>query len=338
MSSEEVCETPDDVSLSSLRTTTGVPSISSYSSTKIGSGQASTVFRIRLQYADDSAAEDRPSSLILKSPTTNSETPRSGIFNSPHEREFRFYNEISPELLRTSTTALPKCYQAFLNATNGSCSLLLQDAGEQATKGNDIEGATIDQARLAIAELGRLHSPFLRKSAGSDALQDKARSLLQGANPLNGALFAQLFSGFKSRYGHIVLPEYMEVCSRLVAAFDQYTERAKANCVHGLIHGNYRLDNMLFAAKTVIEGRPESTAELAVTIVGWRYPTWGVLLGDVAYFFGCALQIDDRRVWTEELLQTYCDAVGEQDGDPLMPLEVATSDLRVQSFFGVTAW
>lgn len=334
MTSNEIGEPPNEQSLDLLRAVIGADSISSYSRAKISNGQGRSIFRIHLQYALDSA-ESEQSSVILKSVGTRSDSPQSESSHSLYEQEFRFNHQINPELLRTSTNAVPKCYHASLDPSSETGMLLLQDAGEQATKGNDIGGATVDQARLAMAELGRLHSSSLRKSAERDTLQGKASNWPGGISKLTGALIAQLFSDFKSRYGHIILPEYMEVCSRLVAAFDQYTERFKVKCMQGLIHGDYRLDNMLFAAKTVDEGRPESTAELAVTIVGWKYVTWAPLLSDVAYFFGCALQIDDRRAWTEELLQSYCDAVGEQDGDPLMPLDVATAELRVQSFFGV---
>ena len=46
------------------------------------------------------------------------------------------------------------------------------------------------------------------------------------------------------------------------------------------MHGDYRLDNMLF-------GRPGSLRDL--TVVDWQTVTWGPAMTDVAYFLGCAL-------------------------------------------------
>jgi len=47
------------------------------------------------------------------------------------------------------------------------------------------------------------------------------------------------------------------------------------------------------------------------------------------------LTTENRRLWSEELLQTYCDAAGEQNGDPLYPLDRCQADVRRQAFFGI---
>ena len=54
----------------------------------------------------------------------------------------------------------------------------------------------------------------------------------------------------------------------------------------GLVHGDYRLDNMLF-------GQPG--ADRALTVVDWQTVTWGPAMTDVAYFLGCALPSELRR-------------------------------------------
>ena len=67
---------------------------------------------------------------------------------------------------------------------------------------------------------------------------------------MNQALIAQLYAGFVERYGDGIAPAHREVCERLVASFDAYlAQEAAADRVHGLVHGDYRLDNMLFGSR-----------------------------------------------------------------------------------------
>ena len=83
---------------------------------------------------------------------------------------------------------------------------------------------------------------------------------------MNQAVIAQLFAGFAARYGDSIRPEQRLVCQRLVDGFDAYlAEEAGPDRVKGLVHGDYRLDNMLF-------GRPGSLREL--TVVDWQTVTW----------------------------------------------------------------
>jgi Ecdysteroid kinase-like family len=88
-----------------------------------------------------------------------------------------------------------------------------------------------------------------------------------------------------------------------------------------MIHGDFRLDNILLAI---------SSNELLV--VDWQTISYGAVLGDVAYFLGCALPIDVRRAHHDELIATYHSAL--TTGTPLSP-DRCHKDLRRQSFFGV---
>ena len=77
------------------------------------------------------------------------------------------------------------------------------------------------------------------------------------------------------------------MCERLVASFDGYlASEAAPQRLHGLVHGDYRLDNMLFG---------EPGADRPLTVVDWQTVTWGPAMTDVAYFLGCALPDELRR-------------------------------------------
>lgn len=137
-------------------------------------------------------------------------------------------------------------------------------------------------------------------------------------------MISGLFSGFIDRYGDAVSDEQRLVCQRLVDSFDAYAaEEAQPHRIKGLVHGDYRLDNMLF-------GRPGSRRDL--TVVDWQTVTWGPAMTDVAYFLGCALTTADRRAHYDDLLAAYYRGLGP---DPAISLEQVRDGVRRQSFFGV---
>jgi hypothetical protein len=114
------------------------------------------------------------------------------------------------------------------------------------------------------------------------------------------------------------------VCERLVGGFDEYlADEAVAGRIHGLVHGDYRLDNMLFGA---------AGADRPLTVVDWQTVTWGPAMTDLAYFLGCALPVTDRRTHYDALLDAYHAALG-----PDAPISLADvrDGVRRQSFFGV---
>ena len=67
---------------------------------------------------------------------------------------------------------------------------------------------------------------------------------LNQENVLGQALLTQLLPGFLERYGDRVAPEHQEVCRRFIASLDGWVADRRPPL--GLVHGDYRLDNMLF--------------------------------------------------------------------------------------------
>lgn len=339
-----MCKTVDDLSVQRLRNILTTPSLQSFTSTRIGTGQAGFVYRIRLTYAQEDSHDNNedqpllPASVILKLASPDADACRAGISLGLYEREVRFYTDIAPTLLAHATSSISRSHAAAFDVTTGACTILLSDAGDAAGTthvGNDIRGATITQARAAMDELGCIHAAFLRRAPELEAMQALSKAWLQRKSLLTGALFAQLWVEFKARYAACMATAHIAVCERYVATFDGFQELVGQTCVMGMIHGDYRMYNMLFSTPALQGDERQSVEENALTIVDWQTVTWGPLAGDVAYFLGCALTTENRRLWSEELLQTYCDAAGEQNGDPLYPLDKCQADVRRQGFFGI---
>jgi hypothetical protein len=303
-------ERPSDLTAAWLSDALDLP-VTDFTFERIGTGQMSECYRVELTRA---SGNDGPSSVVLKVAATDPASRQTGLALGLYEREVRFYTDVAPNL---GGGPVATCYSAGFDPGTGAFHLLLGDAAP-AVVGDELRGATIEQAMLALAELARLHAP-----AFGDASMAQADWLNRDA-PMNQGLIATLYAGFLDRYGDRIAPEHREVCERLVGSFDAYLEaESAADRLMGLVHGDYRLDNMLF-------GQPE--ADRPLTVVDWQTVTWGPAMTDVAYFLGCALPSDVRREHYDALLRAYHDALG---ADTRVSLADVRDGVRRQSFFGV---
>jgi hypothetical protein len=305
-----IIESPDDLTASWLSDKIGAgAAVTDFAVERIGTGQMSECYRVTLNYADDGS--DGPDSVVLKVAATDPVSRQTGLALGLYEREVCFYRDIAPGMVGP----VAPCYHAAVDTTTGVFDLLLGDAGP-AVVGDEIAGATTEQATLGVVELGRLHGPLLGDSALAEA------AWLNRESPLNQAMITPLYAGFVDRYGEQIAPNHRLVCERLVGAFDGYVE-AEAGQTRGLVHGDYRLDNMLFGT---------AEADRALTVVDWQTVSWGPALTDLAYFLGTALPAPDRREHYDALLRAYHEALGS--GAPISLAEVREG-VRRQSFFGV---
>jgi hypothetical protein len=305
----DVVERPSDLTAEWLTAALGVP-VSDFAFARIGTGQMSECYRVELSYAD---GDDGPNSVVLKVAATDPVSRQTGHALGLYEREVRFYTDIAPGV----DGPIAPCHHAAFNTETGAFHLLLGDAGP-AVVGDEIRGATVEQAMLALSELGRVHAPLLGDTAMANA------DWLNRESPMNQAVIGQLYAGFFDRYRDRIAPEHREVCERLVASFDAYVASESApQRAHGLVHGDYRLDNMLFG---------EPGADRPLTVVDWQTVAWGPAMTDVAYFLGCALPDELRRDRYDVLLRAYHDALG---ANALISLDDVRDGVRRQSFFGV---
>ena len=303
-------ERPDDLTADWLTAALGAGTVEAFSTERIGTGQMSECYRVALTYADDGAG---PESVVLKVAASDPVSRQTGLTLGLYEREVRFYTDIAPGI----GGPVAPCYDSAFDGETGVFHLLLGDAGP-AVVGDEIRGATVEQAMLAMTELGRLHAQLLGDAALASA------EWLNREAPMNQALIAALYAGFVERYGDDIAPAHREVCERLVGGFDGYlAQEAAPDRVRGLVHGDYRLDNMLF-------GQPG--ADRALTVVDWQTVTWGPAMTDVAYFLGCALADDVRRDNYDALLGAYHDALGPEG---TLSLADVREGVRRQAFFGV---
>ncbi|MCX4096795.1 ecdysteroid 22-kinase family protein [Nocardia sp. alder85J] len=308
-SDDAVIEAPADLTADRLSATLRAGTVTGFRSERIGTGQVSDCYRVSVDYAPGASG---PRTVILKVAAGDPTSRRTGIALGLYECEVRFYRELAPHL---AAGPIPVCYHAAFDSATGAFDLLIGDAVASAP-GDEIRGATIEQARLAVGELGRLHAIVLEHPGLTDA------DWLDRGSMLNQDLLAQLYTMFLDRYGeHLTAPQ-RSVCDAVVGSFDSYRS-ARTTFPIGLVHADYRLDNLLF-------GSPD--AERPLTVVDWQGVMRGPVMSDLANFLGGAMSIEDRRAHYDELIDLYRTSVGPDS--PYTDAQIRET-IRYQSFTGV---
>ncbi len=285
--STTVLRRPDDLTAAWLADALGTGAIADLALEAVGTGQMSESTRVSIDYASADAAG--PATVVMKTASADEASRATGVGLGAYDREVRFYTELAPRI----GGPLARCHHAAIDS-EGWFTILLEDVAP-AVQGDQIAGCGVEHARLAARELARLHGPVF-----ADPQLASTPWLNQG-NVLNQGLLSQLLPAFLERYGERVAPEHEQVCRRFVESLDGW--HADRRPPLGLVHGDYRLDNMLFAAEG--SARP-------FVVVDWQTVGWGPVMIDLAYFLGGALVAEDRRAHEQELVQEYHEALRAQ--------------------------
>jgi len=305
MTTVPVIRTPDEITAVWLGAALGRPGLSVHDTQAIGTGQMSQSHRVTFSANGGGVTETVVVKLASDDPTSRA----TGVGMGAYFREVAFYRNLRDRI----GGPLPECHLAEYDQEEGWFTLVLQDIAG-ATQGDQIAGCTVAEARIALTALARIHAPVLNDLALGTA------DYLNQPNPLNQQLLTMLLPGFLERYGDRIRPEHAEVCERFVPSIDAWFAQQRPPL--GLIHGDYRLDNLLFS--------PDGTCKA----VDWQTVTWGPAMLDVAYFIGGGLRVEDRRAHEEELVRLYHDELSRQ-GATSLSWDEAWDGYRRSTFHGI---
>ena len=272
-------------------------------SERIGTGQMSQSHRVTF-----SAPDGERESVVVKLASEDEMSRATGVGMGAYMREVAFYRNLAERI----GGPLARCHVAEYDTAEGWFTIVLEDIVD-ASQGDQIAGCSVEQARLALRELARVQAPVM----GDLALGTAA--YLNQANPLDQALISQLLPGFIERYGERIEPAHAELCHRFAQSVDGWSAQRRPPL--GLIHGDYRLDNLLFG-----DGR--------CVVVDWQTVSWGPAMVDASYFLGGCLGVEDRREHEQELLAGYHEALLEL-GVRDLEWEQCWEEYRRLSFHGL---
>ena len=250
----------------------------------IGTGQVGDSIRFTLTY---DRAGDGPPTIAGKFTASDPTSRGTAQMMKLYLHEVCFYRDFAAQLPITT----PRPIFADIAEDNGDFILLMEDMGP-ARQGNQLESCTLADARHAIVQAAALHGPSWGKTqftAAPDIAPDpQIRGMAQ-------ALYPGSTDTFVERYAGDLPPELMAIVVRLGELAEPIFARENPhNC---LVHGDFRLDNMLFDAKG---------GEHPLAIVDWQTLTPGDGAVDIGYFLGAGVGSELRRAAEDELLDLYC--------------------------------
>ena len=246
----------------------------------IGTGQVGDSVRFHLD------AESAPSTLAGKFPAADATSRATAAMFGLYRKEVEFYRRAAPLL----DVRVPRIHCAEVDAAGAGFILLFEDLGP-ARQGDQIGGCALADAREAIRQAAAIHAPSWGRAEILEA------SWIQPPPDLAdrvGALYPQAQAVFRERYADRLEPEYMALCDALAEASAVWFRRNDpAQC---LVHGDFRLDNMLFG----ILGGAEPIA-----VLDWQTVATGKAMTDVGYFLGCGIGEALWRDHESELLDLW---------------------------------
>ncbi|NNE73035.1 MAG: phosphotransferase [Acidimicrobiales bacterium] len=275
----------------------------------VGTGQMADSARFTLDYASGTG----PASVVVKMSPANVDARLIG--SSGYLKEVAFYDEIA------STTAcrVPARYYAEISDDGALFSLMLEDLAP-AEQGDQIAGCTVEQAAIAVENLAGLHGPRWN----DPTLVGAADLELPDTDSIAflGLLMEADTEEFIGRYADRMIAEDIDTVRAFAPRIGDWLE-ARSEPL-GLVHGDYRLDNLLFG--TADGGYPVAT-------VDWQTVGLGVPVRDLSYFLGNSLSIADRQEHERALVECYHAALLEH-GVTDYSFEQCFDDYRYGQFQG----
>ena len=236
-----------------------------------------TLLRLYLTY--DTPPSATPQILIAKLPSIETELHERAQIFQPGSRENWFYRSGAAY----SPIRIPRCYLNESDRSTGESVLLLEDLAP-ASPGSWMEGATLDQAELALDSLAHLHAFWWGQDSSNEIKELK--HLLSGNSDDETNLVQDLYdlawSQFISQMGAALHNDIRRFGGAIVGNMKMVDDLSYQE-PPTLVHGDYRLDNMLFDRK---DNRS------ICWIVDWEDVFFGSGMIDVTWFLGGCLPIE----------------------------------------------
>lgn len=259
----------------------------SFIAESVGTGQVGHNVRFTLIY--DRSEPTAPTTVVAKFPSPDETSRATGVAVGTYEKEARFYRDLA----RTVDISIPFCHRVELDEETRLSTLVFEDLAP-AEQGDQIAGCTVEEAVLVVDQMPALHAPLW----GDPALTDIGWLPPPSGESARGIaeFYSALWPGFVERFGDRMSTELHELGARFGDSLAGWAGRRGAGPLT-LVHGDFRLDNILFGAG--------AGGDRPVSVVDWQTVAIGVGPEDLAYFLGAGLVPELRRTVEEDLVRRY---------------------------------
>ena len=261
--------------------------VSNVDVTPIGTGQTGATYRVSATYA---AEVDLPGTFAVKL-AAQDDAVRERVALG-YLSEVEFYADVAAHV----RIPVPGCFHSDISETGADFVLVLADMAP-AVQGDQIAGCTPQEAQLAVQALAGLHGPSWcdptwlgLKAISMPKPGDEAAAKGMGDVSVMAAdiTIDKLGARMSAEDRETLTTAMAMVTPWLLAEPDRFA----------LMHGDYRLDNMLFD--------PDRTR---ITVVDWQTMGVGLPARDLAYFTATSLSPEIRAEIEQDLVRRYHEAL-----------------------------
>jgi hypothetical protein len=221
--------------------------------------------------------------VVVKLPSLDPQNHGIALGFGYYRREAIFYRQFCDQL----TGLVPGCI-GVVDQADGSVALVLEDRTDLATA-DQLDGASPSEAQAAVESLALLHGltwehPSLAGSGLPSPLDEEILGF--------GSLFHLTWPGFEAAFPDLVDSDIAAKAHRMIDGYEAACARL-AEAPNSLVHGDFRLDNLLFTS--------DSGPTKALTL-DWQLASRGSGAYDLCRFLVGSL---DGPVLADELIDVY---------------------------------
>jgi thiamine kinase-like enzyme len=252
----------------------------------VGLGVTAELYRLIPTYA--AGARGGPASFIAKVPSSRPEMRAVAAAWGLYEREVLFYRDLASKVPLRS----PICYSAKSDSNSGRFIVVMEDLSS-ARACDQINGMSLDQARLAIESVARLHVRWWDRPE-LKALEGAIQPL--GVAPYRmGAPHAAAWPAMVSFLSARVSKEMLRIGEKLSTVLDDMGAHLALGA-RTLCHGDYRASNLM---ATTGPAGPQ------LVVLDWQVAMQARGTFDIGYLMSASVTSELRREHEMALLRDY---------------------------------
>lgn len=264
-----------------LSSALGLGEVAQVSVEPIGIGNASDTARLRVRWAGTAAA---PSSFVVKLSAADEDKRRAAMHWRTYEVEVNFYSRLASAL----RADIPRCFWAGYEPESGRSAVVLEDLG-QLRAGDDVAGATAEDAQRVLAEIALVHAarwddPALADLDWLNRYPRGQAGMLREEMTIAADRVDDLYTD--------ALPAAERAAIRQFAERSDHYDRKGFGRPRTITHGDLRMDNVMLGPDRVC-------------LVDWQTVQLGAALADVAYLLGSGISTEVRRINETDLVRGY---------------------------------